>query len=574
MTDHEHQNKHGVETWDNTLPLELYTDWFNIIKNDDVSEYDNAMAALNEQKEKLVNGYFAYPVHKRLKVNIRNNRDYCADFYRPLVLAAAFGSRGVFVKLIQDGAVITQTEQNGCNIIHAMIIATAEYRDREGRILDMYLDIRQHTEVDILKMLLSAESDDHMLPVELAVRLGAFGIFRAIVETQGVYENPAGEIGLTTYATYDIDVYENHRSWRREIRSPLRLLRYMENDHMASFLEYDIIQMPIIKAWSQRKKLQSLPFIVLWFLCKAMFLIFNIFMDPRVFKVLARGGCSEVLNVSNITHWACSGKFVKPESQDPNFVLRLLYYFTGFAMLFSTIFLLYDLVEFITRTLDREGRLLRRVPQKSPYVAYTVFYRVCQTVLCLNGVIGGIWLYIVDPFNTEGILYLKAMNLPFILMGVLYLLEPLPIFGYFAITLQRMITAMLKFTALQALIEVVFTIFFMSAETHMPSFKSIDIGIYSMFLLSQNILNFGFTPAWYTRISHYLHHFMGNILLMNYLIAVMSSLISTNNKEKKAIQLIRVLDVCFLVEDRYTRWLWKLLRKFKHFHTIEITVSK
>ncbi|XP_064640292.1 uncharacterized protein LOC135495503 [Lineus longissimus] len=581
MTRHDGlQNRYRSEPWDNMMPLTAFSDWFDILKNDDVTGYDSLMAALSEQKEKLVNGHFVYAnvgggVHK---TNNWRNINYCSDFRRPLILAAAFGSRGVFMKLLRDGAPVTQAEENSCNCIHAMIIATAEYRDREGQILGTYLDIRKNIELEKLRVLLFTEANDHMRPVELAVRLGAFGIFRAIMETEGVYEKPAGTVGLTNYVTYDMDVYENNRNWRREIRSPLRLLRYMENDQMASFIEYGVIQMPVIKAWSQRKKMQSWPFILLWFVCKVVFLFFYLLIDPRSFKAMALGGCAVMRNISYQDHiplhWACSDKYVKP-GRDPNIMLKLLMYFTGFAMLFSVIFLVHDLLELFVRLLDKESRLLRRIPQRSSYVAYTRFYRICQMVLCLSGVLGGCWFYLVkNASSTNVILYLKSINLPFILMGVLYILEPLPVFGYFAITLQRMITAMLKFSALQLLIELTFTIFFMTAETHMAEFQTVDDGLYAMFLLSQNIISFGVTPEWYIRVGHYLHYFIGNILLMNYLIAVMSSLICSNDNERKAIQLIRVLDVCFLVEDRYARWLWKLMRKFKHYDHVAITVAK
>ncbi|XP_064634998.1 uncharacterized protein LOC135492440 [Lineus longissimus] len=558
------------------MPLNdgTFRKWYDILKADDISQYQHVMAAAeDEMKTRLVNGRFVYG-QSHLKQS--ESRVKITLFCRPIIIASSFCSQKCFLQLLKDGADVSQHDINDNNCIHSLVIANSFRREMEESYMRMFECIQDICDVTTLQSVLMSENSDHMRPLELATRLGTYGLFRAFLETTGVYKKEVASIGIHSRVKYNLLEYEQLKpgNMKRWLRSPLRLLCFMEKDHLNSFLTNGIHKMPCILHWMNTKEKNNRIYVIIWMILRSIYIILLTTMDMSSLKPNFQRQSCDQMNRSDATlvHWACR----KSETDEDGVMsgdrgVLMIGIATISAILFSVLIIVGDVMEFVRTWVEKERRLLWNMGTQSTFVAHTNFYRVCQLGMALICSFGAMVAFALGNIDSKPTMFMKTLNLPLILLSVLYVLEPIPVFGIFASTLQRMVAATVKFSLLYGFIEFVFT-FYILTLTDLVKTTSISKGMYYMFLSSLNIVDFGPNPEPYVKFVHVLHNMVANIFLVNYLIAVMTNLASEPAEVTDIVQSIRKLDISYLVEERTITWFRNLTHRCKKMGEQDFTV--
>ena len=186
-----------------TIPIDLFFDWFNAIITDDI-QYINSRLESSTEAEKwhLLNGAFDYGDANGLK--LKDNHDQSLRIVRPLCLAAVFGAREVLKFFLKSGANVSVTDNNGYNVIHCMIAFSVFEPEKELSNVETYKVLINMLSIDVLKDLLFQDNEQKLRPVEMAAQCGAFKLFEAIFETEGVYVTKINRRGLYNYRFIDI----------------------------------------------------------------------------------------------------------------------------------------------------------------------------------------------------------------------------------------------------------------------------------------------------------------------------------------------------------------------------------
>ena len=197
------------------------------------------------------------------------------------------------------------------------------------------------------------------------------------------------------------------------------------------------------------------------------------------------------------------------------------------------------------------------------------------TVVCAVG--ASYISFLANPQEIVRKAYLfKCIYLPFALSSFLFALELLPYIGLFAITLQKMLSTIMKFGFIVLFIEVVFFIFFdsfIAGILHHDA--SLPQQFYYLFLVLTGSVNFGTEPPIHIMVGHFLYYAFTTILLINYLIAAMSSELINDSGTGELIRSLRKTSACFEVEDSLVFWLNWIRKKYFGFEPkLLLTVSE
>ena len=525
------------------------------------------MSTMSTSERKcLVNGVFIY----NEDAYIHASRDRDLEFKYPLHVAIAGASLKCMTRLLNDGADVSSLDVNGSNIVHTVIIACSHRRDDEAAFILILRHILDHlTKIQLVTMTTHSNKDGYR-PLELAARIGVYGIFRELLQYPGILVEAILDAGVNTYALFNLTQYENFSDRKRYLRSPLRMLVYMREDGLQSFKHYHISLIPIIQKWFRYKLRRTLPFLFGWFTIRIAFLTLLSLIDPSALLVLGvcipyNNNTTQFENPHKVEILCAVNNHTQAEIQQ---TIQIAYVSSYWAVIIFCI----DCIELIACFCDKERRIAYRglYNPSSPFVAYTLFYRCCQFLLLSLCVVSVPLAKSIDLVEAIKLLYmLKACYLPLIIMAVLYMVEMAPVFGLFAITLQKMITSMLTFVVFLMLVKIAFARFFALVAKHY-GFTSVAKSIYLLFMLETGSLSFGTEPETVIMVVHTVYYFISGILLLNYLIAVMSSLATNTEEDRDTTQLLRRLDMIYTVEERYTQWVWKAVNYFRGIRSLRI----
>jgi hypothetical protein len=547
MDDLGYYNPKAQDTLMNPLHMDKFKSWYDILKTDNLRAYDTRMKCSKPERLSLLNKKFLYctPYSKKLK-NLRKDNTML-EFETPLCVAAASASRRVFVRMIKDGANVLKTDIEGCNVIHALVRACGQSENAEYMYMEILRAILAVFDIATLKKLLFHEDVNGFRPLEAAAKYGTFGLFRMILETREVYYEVIDEVGMCTYGDYDIDDYESGFCRKRELRSPLRFIRMLNPKGLKSFDDNKIHEHPVVKNWIRRKFIRAIPWMIIWFCLRILFLVSHVLYDPQL--MMNRNlDCT-----SDPDHIGC-GKSGGP----PIDFMRV---FSDMSVYISWMIIGFDIIDFLFYIFEKDRWKLHGgfLHVFNKYVSYTVFYRVIQLSLAFVSLIN---FYFTQKSDPDSINMVKAISLPLILMAFMYMVELSPILGIFAITLQKMTTTMLKFGFVTVFIWLIYAYFFM-ISTNDSNFDGIGMSIYSLFLIETG--NFSFTKiSNFIMVAHITYFYLCGILLLNYLIAIMATLSDEVNKQKYLCLTLRRLDIAILIDDRFGRWfrrLWYMCSK-------------
>ena len=545
----------GDENRNVPLAFEKFNKWYKVLKNDDVKAYENIMKTLDpQQRDILREGIFIYgtpPKQLQLK---RSNK--MAEFGIPFHIALSNRAFGVVEKMLDDEIDMSKMDVGRANVIHVLIISASEKRQQENDYLKLLDNVFKHLTAEEVGNLLIQENAHGYRPLELAVRLGIYGIFREILNYPGHLVERSFEAGLNTYSVYNLSPYQWYDNRRRTLRSPLRLLAYATPDGKESLKKYGIIHLPVIEQWANLLMRRNLIFLVIWWISRVAF---NCMMISVDFTVVLKHECEGMVNITDI----CS------RLDGSSISAKNAYLLIGWSFLIAIM----DITEVVILMFDRERRLAYKgiTNPLHPYIAWTAFYRICQFMLVILAALAPFAASVFDGEQAfEFLLTLKACCLFHTMMSLLYLIEPLPVLGFFAITLRRMVESIAVFIVFLIPMLITFSQFFEMVTDGKYGFTGHRDGMYQLFRLDIGSLDFGPTPGVVVQMVHVTFYVMDGILLMNYLIAVMTNVAADSDEDREILIFLRRLNAVLLAEERYGMWFWKIYYRMRGKQTVYV----
>jgi hypothetical protein len=538
-----------VET---VMDLNSYRKWYEVLSTNNSARYDKMMRKAGEVKQKLlINGRFKFNIPH--SVAERTTRKAHQQFERPLCVAAACASSDVFLKLLKEDICVTARDKHGCNVVHALVIAAAECEELEEQFFAMYNALLDNTDRDTQRALLLGETLHGQRPLELAAKMGAFGIFRIILETPSFYGKILCQSGTCAFYRYSLSDYEDSSNAKRYYRSPLRYICNIQEEHVQGYLDHKIHEIPLIKAWMKRMYVSNFGLILLLLVLKFANVVLCTIVDPNALPIYA------VCGENSSSYPDCNN------TRDSNWLVisTVFAILTGFYSIVVVLFDLFDLI--ICRPCQREKRLADHQVGKNHFGTLG-FYRCCHFLLALSTIIMLLVAYLYhfyqeDNTNHAG-LVCKAVMLPFIIVDLFHVLENVTFFGTFVTTMQRLLQITLKYVLFSILIQIIFALYFYTAITgFVPSAKGIDItttgfenvlaSIYSTFLMMINGGQAANLSDAAIRFPFYIYMIIMILLLLNYLVAVLLDTHELKPDRMSLLRDIRKLLLAMNVEEKF-----------------------
>ena len=525
-----------TKTKSTVLPFEKFTFWFDIIEQNNVEQTQAIIASLNEtETDLLLNGEFVSGNHHYYGRTIKPKPLLAKT---PLAVAICSRSKGMVSLLISSGAKSTHLTDVG-NIIHVLIRSNYMKNEEFPDMFDVITESVSHKE---LKTLLYQEDRDKFRPLELAAKLSVFGVFEKILNTEDIYRFSKWREGQSIFTMYDVTDYESFPKPNR-CRSPVMLLCQTSRQSSQKTSILTLMNSPVIQEWMNYKYSSNLMFIILWGMFRILLVSAYIFSkDLSAYK-----DSVTKINTNRVPRCRDTYEFLTINEDN-----RILLCTTHILICSLLIFL--DIVEYVLFVAREKTLIWSR--EKSPVVS-TAFYRISQFLFLSSfimvrvGEIAGVRLFI-DCFS--------IMTSLLSLWPLLFFVQLMPFVGHFVIIIQRMLFHMLQF------LFVFFVIFFIFSLTYYnmfsaykscdPNFATLPWSVYSSFQIMLNMLSVSTIEIYDHTAPAFLHVvyvMFVQILLLNFLIALMSNTVNDLSETKDVIARLIKLDVSRLVE---TRMMW------------------
>ena len=487
-------------------------------------------------------------------------------FQEPLLLfQALLQGQETFEILLEAGACLMLTDQQGFNVCHFLVVVSYVILGMEDKCISIYNDLKTSLFHRDLKTLLQMEDHEGLRPLELAVHLGCIQIFHAVFNTHGLYLLKSGPHGFYYIKEYDITEHEAVNWGNRRNKSPLSLLTTVDGRILADDIALRSITTGPIGHWTSRKMKCNAPFILMWaFLPLLSIATFYLLVgfDANVLHNLVSAYVNR-FNITlinerdaNMTDLFCNVTDWYGVYANPNIIMFSIIYF----WIFFPISVFWEMAEGFITLIFHLNKWKKCFGESKNLLASTVHYRMCQFLFCFVGVI---WITIYTAYFPNRYLEMGVIVMAYVsTWSMLYFAQLFPYIGYFVNTIQRMLTIMFQFILVYLMIFLPFPHAFQillrsNSCDAVPGFQSFAQAAYSVFRIMLNMEDL----TWYdTKPSsaaftlHIIFVFMVAILLINFLVSLMSNSVD-EVEANEAIMLIQRLSVVTLIE-------WRLLYPF------------
>ena len=550
----------------NLLPVDVYQDWISAIVSDNADQVDTILTAADEsQRHLLLNGSFDYQDEEF----VHHNPYRFGRPVKPLSLCALSGALRVMRVLIGHSVHVTFQDARGHNVVHQLIFVAFFDESNENFLIDSYRELMRLTDLQTKRRLLLMESNIGLRPLEAASQHGVLRFVQEIMETEGVY--------LSVYQWYDVTEYESFDVDNRRWVSPVRFLMTLDERKLKHSYAKQVYFDKPFGTWVSNKVSVNRPVILMWALLRLAHITAYYILDMSI--VSPTSATEKTSNVSNIEDMSTTPKyrlceFVSPInlSKTPRRVIG------SYIIVHSVMILLWDIVEhWRTRRCPLSSRMRKTIdgkPKKA--VACSIFYARCQQTLAVL-------------FAIDATIKLTGEESGWILSGIrvvcmvlstwslLYFVQLLPSIGYFVVAIQQMVRQMFNFG-------VVYSIFFFAAfhaffvtvntserQTCSGEFSNMSKGIYSTFAIMLNLVDpaqLGLRHPGWIYVLHVSYIFIVGILLINFVIAIMSSALSEVALQRPIVERLQRLSVAIAIESRIDRLVAPYYRAMQRRHFV------
>ena len=495
----------------------------------------------------------------------------------PILFESLFSGREIFDQLLKNGANLFLVNQQGWNIIHYLVVASYNIPNVEKQAVEIYNRLKCDIALEDLRFLLHMEDFEGLRPLEMAVHLGCFAMFDAIFNTEHVYLVKMERKGFCHLLEYDISEYEAHGCNTRRHKSPVFLLATADKKILKDDNSVQTIVKGPINDWVTAKVRCNIPFIALWAFLRIlvavsfyMVISVNISWAALVDAVLQSDNITdseseEVDDVENVTKTSADNDSSTCHLVDwygslQNLGLTMLS--LVYMLTYAIISIMYDMVEGFISICHNWGRLRTVFGKSKHLVASTTYYRVCQFSFSFLSIVWTL-LYMVQPkyiLTDIGLI----LTIFFSTWSILYFIQILPFVGKFVNSIQEMLAVMLQFILVYVIILIPFPHAFQvllrgdSECDTIQDFETAAMGSYSTFRIMLNMVDLTSYDGHGVGVAYALHIifvFFVAILLVNFLIALMSSSVGEVVDAGEAIMMIQRLSVVSVIE-------WRLCRPF------------
>ena len=550
-----------VATENHLLPVDVYQFWVTAIVSDDAVQVESVLTAADEpQRRRLLNGSFHFQDEELLR---HNKYAFGGRPNKPLALCALSGALRVLRVLIGHGVHVTSQDASGHNVVHQLIFV-AYYDDaNEERCVTSYREIMRLVDLPTKRLLLLTEGNNGLRPLEAASQHGTLRFVHAIMETEGVYLVRQVARGLSIYQWYDVTEYESFADDNRRHVSPVRFLvtldeRKLSHSHVGAVF----FKEPLGK-WISVKISVNRPLIFVWALLRLVHILAYFALDISGFDHTPSLGPAG--NATDTTGAPTSADYRLCEFVSPLYLSKISRLVLAcYIITHSQLVLLWDLVGYIKtrrwlRTTRRAGPMCKTVDgKKRKAFACSLYYiRIQQTLAVLLAIAAS---RKVNEWETN--VYSSGVRVACTFLStwsLLYFVQLLPFIGYFVVAIQRMVRQMFNFGVVYAIFFfATCQAFFVTVNTSerqvcSGEFSTMSRGVYSTFAIMLNLVNPAELrlrhPGWIYAL-HVVYMFMVAILLINFLIAIMSSALSEVALHRPIIERLQRLSVALAVESR------------------------
>ena len=544
---------HNPEVDEVLLPVGDYQDWLTAIVCDDAQVVEHALrVADEEQRHLLLNGTFDYQDDDL----VSHNPYRCGRPDKPLSLALLSGALKVLSILIGYGVHVTSQNCRGHNVVHQLIFIAFHGESHEARLVGSYVTMMRLVDLHTKRQLLLTESNIGLRPLEAAAQHGTLHFVQAIMETEGVYLRREVVRGLSAYQWYDVTEYESFGADNRRIVSPVRFLMALDEGKLSHSHVNQVLFDKPIGTWISTKASINRPLLAIWALLRCVHLSAYYALDISS-TASATTLREKTRNASYIEakhspeYMFC--EFASPIrlSETPRRAIAV------YIIVHSLLILLWDILNFFRlrclslycTTIDGKSKRM---------VACSLYYARCQRVLATLFIIDAAHKLndVMSGWSASGV---RLMCMVLSTWSLLYFVQLVPCIGYFVVAIQRMVRQMFNFAGVYAIFFFAsVSAFFVTINTSerqscSDDFSSITHALYSTFAIMFSLLNPVQLrlrdPGW-MYMQHIVYMFIVAILLINFLIAIMSSALTEVALQRPIIERLQRLSVALAIESR------------------------
>ncbi len=553
--------QNGAET---CMDIDSYQFWFDVIRN---NRKDTVTAILNEsdkeETNRLLNGWFHYEddEHTGLHEIFEDSKRDSVRATKPFILTILYGSYDVLKCLLERGADPYCVEEGANNIFHVMGQMTYLFPEYEDDQMKSYTQCISILGKERMSLLLSSENSEGLRPLELAAKLGCCKLVKAMLETPGVYLTKEKTRGMVHYQWIDVTEYETtDPAMDRRWKSPLGFLVLMTEKTLMKPGTMELFSWPPFQMWMKSKFHSSRLFISLWFILRFIQVVIYsvVFADKGLLRFL--GGITEVELTSNVTRnytFVFCSSYVQ-YSLYPQ--LRIFLYLWLAIQAYITI--IFDIAEFIVIRIRKTPRYLFAASKVGGnYVVTKYLYQLNHSCFSMILVLG-VTLTLADMqsiFVPEVVQFVNLVCTFNITFSFMFFFQLLPIVGVYVTTVRRMLRDLLNFNFLYLLWVTPFSLYFLvffntnSKFDCVSEFSNIGEAFYSTFRMMLNMLDLHLYEVHTPQVLDFVHVmyvFTVAILLINFLIAVMSTSAARIALSDKIIVDLERMYVSLIVESR------------------------
>ena len=534
------------------------------------------------KKETILNPTF--PEQKSLRRY--RHREKCL-FQEPPLLFQALVHGDVFDVVLKAGANLFLVDQQGWNIIHYLITVSHKIAGMEDKCVTIYNRLRRTFSVDELNALLKMEDCEGLRPLEFAMHLGCIKMFDAIFNTDGVYLIKNKRKGFYNVKEYDITEYESLGCNNRRDKSPMLLLTAADRKVLTDEVTVQLLTKGPVNRWVNAKLKCNVPLIAIWaslriscMICFYVIIGVNLTLDS-LWQLGSVGSLEmfvqAIANATGVVWNSTSNDYSCVDGEKPvdwygaynhleGLLLAVVYLF-----LYCFFSVLSDVFEGFVSIFYNWSRWKHCFGIPKHLITSVVYYRVCMLIFSISS-ITWVFIYFVVPNNIFvelGLIIVTYVST----WSVMFFVQILPYAGSFVNSIQKMLTIMAQFTFVYAIILIpfphAFQVFLRGqglCDT-VKGFETIGNGIYSVFRIMLNMIDITTykSPSLHAAfVLHIIYVFLVAILLVNFLVALMSSSVGEVVDAGSVIMLVQRLSVLTLVEWRLKypfAPLYMLLRK-------------